>query len=82
MYSYDLFKLSLKNGLKRSWSEWNVYYGSVFCLEFGTDIVLNNEYQAEGVRGNFMLQITINYSDIRQGTGSPTGPKVAPPPSR
>ena len=49
----------LKNGLKRSWSEWNIYYGSVLCLEFGTDIVLNNEYQAEGVRGNFMLQMNL-----------------------
>ena len=36
--------------------------------------MLNNEYQAEGVRGNFMLQITLTISDIRQGAGSPTGP--------
>ena len=74
--SYELYKLSLKNGLKRSFSEWNKYYGSVLCLEFGTDIVLNNSYQAEGVRGNFMLQIDLNFTDLRSAA-APTPPTGA-----
>ena len=62
--------------LKEAYSEWNKYYGSVLCLEFGTDIVLNNSYQAEGVRGNFMLQIDLNFTDLRNAA-APTPPTGA-----
>ena len=39
----------------------------MLCLEFGTDIVLNNSYQSECVRGNFMIQIDVNFTDLRTG---------------
>lgn len=62
--SYDLCKLSQKNGLKRSWLEWNKTIGSVLCLEFGTDITLA-PLSAPGVRGSFQLSFSLNFSDLR-----------------
>lgn len=62
--SYDLCKLSQKNGLKRSWLEWNKTIGSVLCFEFGTDVTLS-PLCTPGVRGNFQLSYEINFSDLR-----------------
>ena len=62
--SYDLCKLSQKNGLKRSWLEWNRTIGSVLCLEFGTDITLS-PLSAPGVRGSFQLSFSVSFTDLR-----------------
>jgi hypothetical protein len=68
--SYDLWKLSTRNGLKRSWVAWSRFYGSVLCLEFGKDLNLN-PLLAPGVRGNFQLSMEVTYSDLRRLTDGP-----------
>lgn len=68
--SYDLCKLSQKNGLKRSWLEWNKTIGSVLCLEFGTDITLA-PLSAPGVRGSYQLSFSLNFSDLRDQGEAP-----------
>lgn len=65
--TFDLWKLSCKNGLKRSFVEWQKALGSVLCLEFGTDLNLN-PLLAPGVRGNFQFSAQITYKDIRDPT--------------
>lgn len=67
--SYDLWKISCKNGLKRSFLEWQQFIGSVLCLEFGTDLNLN-PLLAPGVRGNYQLSLTVRYKDIRNFNAS------------
>ncbi len=55
-----LWKMSVKNGLKRSWLEFSSTIGSVLCLEMGTDITLS-PLLAQGVRGNFQYQPQISF---------------------
>lgn len=62
--SYDLWKISTKNGLKRSFQSWQNYIGAVLCLEFGTDMNLN-PLLAPSVRGNFQLSLDVDFRDIR-----------------
>jgi hypothetical protein len=70
--SYDLWKLSCRNGLKRSWQFWRYYGGSVLCLEFGKDLNLN-PLLCPSVRGNFQLSLSLDIEDnrdVRRLTGN------------
>jgi hypothetical protein len=62
--SYDLWKMSSKNGLTKSYKQWEHGVGSVLCIEFGKDMNLN-PLLAPGVRGNFQLSLNVKYQDIR-----------------
>jgi len=62
--SFDLYKISVKNGYKRSFLAWKDWVGSVLCLHFGTDLNLN-PLLCPGVRGNFQLAASVTYRDIR-----------------
>ncbi len=62
--SYDLWKVSAKNGLKRSYLAWSKVYGSVLCLEFGTDLNLN-PLLCSSVRGNFQYSAEVTFQDVR-----------------
>lgn len=62
--SFDLWKLSAKNGCKMSYVAYNKVIGSVLCIEFGTDLNLNPLLCA-GVRGNFQYSATIEVKDVR-----------------
>jgi len=62
--SYDLWKMSAKNGLKRSYLAWSKVYGAVLCVEFGTDLNLN-PLLAPSVRGNFQYSAEITFRDVR-----------------
>lgn len=55
-----LWKMSVKNGLKRSWIEFSQTIGSVICFELGTDITLS-PLLSQGVRGNFQYAPTITF---------------------
>jgi hypothetical protein len=61
---YDLWRLSVNNGYKRSFPAWQKYIGSVLCLEFGKDLALS-PLVAPGVRGNFQLSFEVTFTDIR-----------------
>jgi hypothetical protein len=63
--SYDLWRLSVNNGYKRSYVAWREKIGSVLCLEMGKDLALS-PLIAPGVRGNFQLSFEVNLRDIRQ----------------
>lgn len=62
--NFDLWKLSTKNGLKRSFNDWRYKIGSVLCLEFGTDLNLN-PLLVPGTRGNFQLSMEVTFRDPR-----------------
>ena len=62
--AYDLWRMSVNNGYKRSFQQWQKYLGSVLCLEFGKDLALS-PLVAPGVRGNFQLSFEVNFRDIR-----------------
>ena len=69
----DIYNIAVRNGCCMNWSSWSgeeIYktgsftsrisgIGSVVCLQFGTDIGLE-ESQAPGLIGSFNLQATIN----------------------
>jgi hypothetical protein len=65
----DLYQISVLNGCEMSWPEWYDKTGSVFCADFGRDIGLR-DYQSVGMRGQWQLQISINFENI--GTRSKT----------
>jgi hypothetical protein len=46
--AYDLYNISVRNGLEMSWSQFSLYCGSVVCLEAGMDIPLS-EVEAPGL---------------------------------
>jgi hypothetical protein len=56
----SLWKMSIANGLKRSWLEWSQTIGSVLCWEFAKDITLSPSL-SQGVRGNFNYQALVTY---------------------
>jgi hypothetical protein len=62
--SYDLWRLSVNNGYKRSYIAWRSKIGSVLCLEMGKDLALS-PLIAPGVRGNFQLSFELGLKDIR-----------------
>lgn len=77
---YDLYNISKKNGCNLSWTEWsggpnyvalggtNTAYGtvgSVLCLEFGTDIGLQ-DLECPGIDGTYQLQMAVGVKNINQ----------------
>jgi hypothetical protein len=52
----DLFHMSKKNGLDVSWQQWSDKMGSVLCVNFGTDIGLNED-ESSGSVGNYNLRV-------------------------
>jgi hypothetical protein len=62
--SFDLWKLSVRNGCQLSYLQWTEYVGSVLCLEFGKDLNLN-PLLAPSVRGNFQLSLDVDFKDVR-----------------
>jgi len=59
---YQLYQLSVKNGLMMSWDAWNKYVGSVFCCAF-EDLSLD-ESEAPGVLKNLQLQATVRFTNL------------------
>ncbi len=64
--SQELYEVSIRNGLLRSWAQYSRYTGSCFCLEFGKDIGLLDG-EAVGVQGQYQIQVNAtfkNQSDV------------------
>jgi hypothetical protein len=60
----DLWKISVKNGLRMSWNEFSQYSGSVLSLAFGDDIDLGDEFSAPGLLTKLPLQLQIQFRNL------------------
>lgn len=60
---YQLYAMSVKNGLQMSWPQWKKYCGSVLCVEFGSDLGLQNLGLAPGTGGSFQLQANVTFNN-------------------
>ncbi len=67
---YDLYQMSVRNGLNYSWNQWNSKIGSVLCVVMGLDLPLK-EYEAPGMVGSRTLTMTVNYTNISGITMTP-----------
>lgn len=63
----DLYEISRRNGMERSWPQWSKFTGSVFCAEFGKDIGLLDS-EAPGVQGQYNLQVQATFTNTGTNT--------------
>lgn len=61
--SFDLWAMSVNNGLQSSWDQWNKYTGSVLCLDFARDMSLG-PLEVPGVLGSYQFQINVNVKNL------------------
>jgi hypothetical protein len=61
--SFDLHHMSVRNGLKSSWDQWNGYQGSILCLDFARDMSLG-PLEVPGVLGTYQFQIQVDYTNV------------------
>jgi len=59
----QLYDMCVMNGLKRSYTQWKDYVGSVYCVEFGTQIGLLDS-EAPGCVSQAQIQVTSTWRDI------------------
>lgn len=59
----QLYKLSIENGLKSSWSQWSKYNGSVLCLDFSKNISLDHN-NVVGKNGSYQLQYRLGIKNL------------------
>ena len=59
----DLYQISCKNGYKQSWTEHSMYVGGPICLEFGSDIQLEDG-DAPGVQGKYTFSFTAGVKNL------------------
>lgn len=59
----QLYELSVRNGLKMSWTQWAKHVGSVLCIDFARNVSLDHR-NVVGKDGSFQLQYTINIQNI------------------
>lgn len=62
--SYDLYRMSVKNGLEMTWLQWSRFCGSVLCIEPPTDLGLS-PLEASGSRGSYQLQFQLDYTNLQ-----------------
>lgn len=60
---YELYNMSVRNGLNYSWCEWQSTIGSVLIIDFGKDIP-SQDYSAVGVMGTKNFQIQLEFTNI------------------
>lgn len=70
MSSQDLWLESWRNGLKRSWDEWNKYNGSVLCICLGKTIGLSSLY-APGLLSYPQLSMSVTCTNLANSTITP-----------
>lgn len=58
--SEDLYHMSVRNGLKSSWDQWNKYQGSVLCIDLARDLSLG-PIEAPGVLGSYQFSIRVDW---------------------
>lgn len=67
--AYDLWRMSRRNGLNATWSEYNEYLlsGGPVVIDFGRDISLDAD-EAVGSFGQFQLQLDVEYTNTCEQT--------------
>lgn len=60
--TYDLYKMSIANGLQLSYSQFTKSVGSPICLTFGKDICLESN-EAPGMLGTYQLQMSVTFTN-------------------
>lgn len=61
--SYDLYRISKRNGLDMSWVEWDQKVGSVLCLDAASDLIMNEE-EAAGQMGRFQVSAVVKFTNL------------------
>lgn len=61
--SFDLFKVSVANGLSMSWPQWSNFTGSVLALSFATDLSISPDL-APAVPNKCNFQCTVNATNL------------------
>jgi len=59
----QLYQLSVKNGLKQSWNEWNTGIGSLMIVNVAEDLGLSESEQAGQGNSYCTLQVITNFSN-------------------
>jgi hypothetical protein len=57
----DLFRMTVKNGIKQSWYEFTQGVGSIICIDVASDLGLNSD-EAAGQNKFNTIQVSGNYS--------------------
>ena len=60
---WELWRMSVNNGLKISYPQWTDYTGSVLCIDFGKDIGLSPN-QCVGLLGQYDFNFTLTYTAL------------------
>ena len=60
---WDLWRMSVDNGLKMSFDEWKHYCGSVLCIDFGKNIGLGED-EGVGLEGTYNFSAKVYWSPI------------------
>lgn len=61
--AFDLYHMSVRNGLQSSWDQWNRYQGSVLCLDFARDMSLG-PLEVPGILGSYQFQVNVDFTNI------------------
>jgi hypothetical protein len=60
----QLYEMSVKNGCKLSWSQWNNYVGSVCCVDFSQDVSLTEDQAVGLIDPNLQIRVTVNFTNL------------------
>jgi hypothetical protein len=58
----ELYLISVRNGLKMSFSQWHTYCGSILCIDPSIDIALKSQ-EAPGSLLNFQFQLAVTLNN-------------------
>jgi len=61
--SFDLYHMSVRNGLQCSWDQWRKYQGSILCLDFARDMSLG-PLEVPGILGTYQFQINVTGTNL------------------
>lgn len=61
--AYDLYLMSVRNGLKMSWTQFSSQLGSVICVDLGAGDIGFQNWQTPSLTGNYNVQITCAFDN-------------------
>lgn len=59
----QLYLMSVRNGLKSSWTQWSKHVGSVLCIDFARDVSLDPR-NVVGRSGSYQLQYKLTVENV------------------
>lgn len=65
--SFQLYQMSVENGLQDAFPQWDQYSGSVCCVRFGRDVGLSDR-EAVSLSGKYQFTVTVNFTNPSAGT--------------